>query len=426
MPFRPIGRGPSAGLFSALVPLLLLVAACGVPAPGVASGAAQPGAGAIPGTNGMASNPVSETVSQEQVLRGRQLVMTHDCAGCHGGGHPAGEGWLAGNPDAGAAYVVGPYSSWARNLTPDEVTGLGRFSERQIFNALRHGLRPSATPDREVTSATPGEGNHPLTPDYLSPAMPWSSWRHMSDEEIWAIAAYLRHGLRPVANPIPDAVGPPDRWASWSTPDRIGTHPAPAFPTAREELHAGADRERVLVGRHLLMSIGCGECHGGRGNPADDGWLVGARSAEQHPRAGPYERELQVGPFPTHPRNLTPDNSTGIGRFSERQIFNALRFGLRPGETADVDISSAVPGQGNHPLHPKYLPPSMPWVAWRHLTDEELWAIATYLKRGLKPVRNRVPDSSGPPDFWASLFTPENFGSYPAPAFPTERERRPE
>ena len=85
--------------------------------------------------------------------------------------------------------------------------------------------------------------------------------------------------------------------------------------------------------------------------------------------------------------NTLPDATTGLGRFTERQIFNALRYGLRPGETPDVDITSTTPGQGNYPATPKYLAPPMPWPAWRHMSDNELKAIAAYLKRGLKPVK---------------------------------------
>src|SRR5207253_11101372 len=61
-------------------------------------------------------------------------------------------------------------------------------------------------------------------------------------------------------------------------------------------------------------------------------------------------------------------------------------LGLRPEETPDVEITSTVPGQGNFPLHPHYLAIPMPWPSWRHMPDQDLWAIAAYLKNGLKPV----------------------------------------
>lgn len=176
------------------------------------------------------------------------------------------------------------------------------------------------------------------------------------------------------------------------------------------------EMDKILRGRQMILEHGCSDCHGGLSNPTAKGWLAGMMSEEQ---------VFQIGEFKTYPRNLTPDNTTGLGRFSERQIFNALRFGLRPGETPDVEITSTTPGQGNFPLTPKYLAVPMPWPAFRHMADEDLWAIAAYLKRGVKPVSNRVPDSEGPPDFWAGEYTVEKYGTWPAAPFPTENEVKP-
>ncbi|HJS48220.1 MAG TPA: hypothetical protein VJ773_09570 [Gemmatimonadales bacterium] len=177
---------------------------------------------------------------------------------------------------------------------------------------------------------------------------------------------------------------------------------------------AQGDRAKILLGRKLVLAHDCGGCHGGGPNPAAEGYLAGMRDTTQ---------QFRIGPFITRPRNLTPDNTTGLGRFSERQIFNALRFGLRPGETPDVEITGTTPGQGNFPEHPKFLAPPMPWPAWRHMTDAELWAVAAYLKRGVKPVRNQVQDSDGPPDFWASEYTVAKIGTWPAAPYPAAAER---
>jgi mono/diheme cytochrome c family protein len=198
---------------------------------------------------------------------------------------------------------------------------------------------------------------------------------------------------------------------------------APVAPAAGQ----GKPDEQVLRGRALLLNHGCADCHGGgSSNPAGDGYLAGMRTPQQEFLIGPCATQPGATPcFHTRPRNLTPDNTTGLGRFSERQIFNALRYGLRPGETPDVEITSTTPGEGNFPRDPKYLAPPMPWPAFRHMSDQELRDIAAYLKRGVKPVRNRVPDSEGPPDFWASEYTPDKIGTYPAPAFPTANEQLP-
>ena len=217
-----------------LVPVLLL-AACG------------PKAAAPVVVDSAAAATALATAAKEQVLLGRDLTIQHDCGGCHGGGaDPAAKGWLAGvmspqqefhigacslaRPKAKPCFITRP-----RNLTPDNATGLGRFSERQIFNALRFGLRPESTPDVEITATTPGQGNFPATPHYLAVPMPWPSWRHMPDKDLMAIAAYLQRGLAPVVNKVPDSEGPPDFWASAYTEEKIGPHPAKPFPTANEK-----------------------------------------------------------------------------------------------------------------------------------------------------------------------------------------------
>jgi mono/diheme cytochrome c family protein len=383
--------------------------------------------GAAPGAAATYLSGAAGDSDLDQVLRGRQLVIYHGCGDCHGGGvNPAAEGWLAGNSGDDRADEIGEYRLWARNLTPHPETGVGRYTDRQLFNALRFGLRPGSTADVEITSSTPGVGNHPHGGDYLAPIMPWSSFRHMTDQELRDIIAYLRTAVRPVHNPVPDPEAPAGNWAGFARADRIGAYPLPPFPAAGEALDGEANLEEVLRGRALVVSLACGECHGGRDNPAADGWLAGVLSAEQRPAPAPFEQQFSIGPFTTWSRNITPDNTTGIGRFSQRQIFNALRYGLRPGETADVEITSASPGVGNHPQHPKYLAPPMPWPAWRNMSDQQLWDIASYLKHGVKPFRNRVPDSEGPPDFWAGEYTEEKIGPYPVPAFPTARERMPE
>ena len=196
------------------------------------------------------------------------------------------------------------------------------------------------------------------------------------------------------------------------------TAPAPSVSsTSGMSVGQGSDAQ-IARGRYLVIEHGCGDCHSTDvATPAAEGWLAGINSTP--------DREFQIGPFKTRPRNLTPDNATGTGRFTERQIFNALRYGLRPGETPDVEITSNIPGQGNFPLHPKYLAPPMPWIAYRHMSDQDLYAIAAYLKYGVKPVNHRVQDSEGPPDFWAGEYTVAKIGPYPAPAFPavTEKQR---
>jgi len=201
-----------------------------------------------------------------------------------------------------------------------------------------------------------------------------------------------------------------------------------AAPAARAGAQVAAgSNEQVLRGREIVINHDCGGCHGGDANPAAKGWLAGVMYPFQEfyigactmaqPKAKPC--------FITRPRNLTPDNATGLGRFTERQIFNALRFGLRPEDTPDVEITSTTPGQGNFPATPHYLAVPMPWPTWRLLPEADLWAIAAYLKRGLAPVTNKVAESDGPPDFWASAYVDSLIGPRPVRPFPTANEHQP-
>ena len=339
------------------------------------------------------------------VLRGRQLVINHACGECHGGGNdPSAKGWLAGlgASEPPVDFKIGPppcgvdpaakgcFTTRPRNLTPDNDTGLGRFTERQIFNALRFGLRPENTPDVIITSTTPGQGNFPMRPHYVAPPMPWTAWRHMSDADLRAIAAYLKRGLKPVVNKVAESEGPPDFWASFMIPENIGAYPAPAFPAANEQQPPAAQRARVLRGRALVLDHGCGDCHRGPVGPVTK--RLARRASPVTTQAfviGPCFQDPKAPCFKGRPKNITPDKETGIGRWTDQQVFNALRYGLKPEDTPDMKITSMTPGQGNFPKEPKYLGPFMPWASWRHMSDEELWSIIAYLRHAVKPIEQQ-------------------------------------
>jgi hypothetical protein len=184
-------------------------------------------------------------VTLDQVVRGRLLVAHHHCTACHNPASLANAGvdrndpsdpkWLAGILPSQGSFQEAGYNVYPANLTPDQETGLGQFSPRQIFNALRYGLDPADTPDVVITSTSPGEGNFPAEPHYLGPPMPWPSFRYMPDDELWDIIAYLQHGIKPVKNMVKDSKGPKDHWASFYTPAKTGTYPLPTYPASNEE-----------------------------------------------------------------------------------------------------------------------------------------------------------------------------------------------
>ncbi|MBV9864896.1 MAG: hypothetical protein JO316_06070 [Abitibacteriaceae bacterium] len=174
---------------------------------------------------------------------------------------------------------------------------------------------------------------------------------------------------------------------------------------------------QVTRGRVLVTSLGCADCHNrGNDNPSDPHWMAGYLP-------GTPGQPFQVGPFQTFPANLTPDATTGIGQETDRQIYNALKFGLDPSTTPSVVITTHTPGTDHFPAQPHYLAPPMPWPSFRHLPDADLWAIVAYLKHGIKPVQNKVPDSQFPPDFWAHTYASSKVGPADFPPYPSGNEK---
>jgi hypothetical protein len=173
-------------------------------------------------------------------------------------------------------------------------------------------------------------------------------------------------------------------------PQQDAASPAPAHATTLSTAAA-----RVERGRYLVHSIGCEDCHspklfGPNGpTPDPDRMLAGHTQGAALPAApaldptGPWgavasaEFTAWSGPWGTSfAANLTPDENTGIGIWTEEMFVDTVREGRHMGQS--------------RPL----LPP-MPWQVYRNLTDEDLGAIYAYL-RTIPPVHNRVPEPLPP------------------------------
>jgi mono/diheme cytochrome c family protein len=129
---------------------------------------------------------------EAQIQRGKYLVQISGCSDCHTPGGMLGQPDMArylGGSDVGFAIPgVGIYLG--QNLTPDQDTGLGGWSDDQIVAALRTGKRPDGRT--------------------LSEIMPFPSFAHLTDQDAAAIAAFLK-SLPPVKNKVPGPFGPNDK-----------------------------------------------------------------------------------------------------------------------------------------------------------------------------------------------------------------------
>jgi len=156
------------------------------------------------------SEPV-ETAVEDPVERGEYLVAVLACGDCHTpmkmgvagpepdltrllSGHPEGmtmppapalpEPWLWVGAATNTAYA-GPWGvSYATNLTPEEVTGMGIWTEETFVKALR-------------------TGKHMATSRAIMPPMPWPAYSKLTDEDLNAVYAYLR-SIPPIRNQAPD------------------------------------------------------------------------------------------------------------------------------------------------------------------------------------------------------------------------------
>lgn len=130
---------------------------------------------------------------------------------------------------------------------------------------------------------------------------------------------------------------------------------------------------QVERGEYLVELLGCGACHTNgslEGAPQIDMALAGSAIGIAY--TNPLGDET---PGIVFPPNITPDNETGIGLWSDQQIKLAIRSGV--GRHAGRRIAV------------------MPWQGYAKMTDEDITAIVSYL-RSIEPVHHKVPDAVEP------------------------------
>ncbi len=135
-------------------------------------------------------------------------------------------------------------------------------------------------------------------------------------------------------------------------------------PPSVETISDPAERAIAEHGRYLVLSIGCTGCHtpgGDKGPKFETEYLAGGRKFT----APGYGTVIS--------RNLTPDKSTGLARRTTDQVLRTLRSGV-----------SADDGRVFNTL-------TMPWGEFSNMTEEDRYALVTYLKH-LKGVYHNIPN----------------------------------
>lgn len=251
------------------------------------------------------------------VERGAYVARAGDCTACHTAPEPGSA------PFAGGYEIPSPMGPIvSSNITPSKTHGIGNYSLDEFTRAVREGVAADGT--------------------HLYPAMPYTAYAGVSDEDIAALHAYFMLAVAPVDTSPPQTKLPfPFDYRAlmigWNL--LYGGHGFTPAPGAGEQ---------VVRGQYLVETLGhCGTCHTPRNV------FMGEKRAR-------FLAGGTVGGWVAP--NITPDPVAGIGGWSEDEIVAFLRDGDVPGKgVAGGQMAEAV----EHSL--------------RHLTDDDLRAIAAYL-----------------------------------------------
>ena len=117
-------------------------------------------------------NPgISPLLAQRKpdVEHGKYVAVLGDCAACHTA--------AGGQPFAGGVPFSTPVGTvYSTNITPDRDSGIGNYSFEDFVRVMRLGVTPDGT--------------------RLYPAMPYTAYAKVSDEDLQDLFAYLQFGPR--------------------------------------------------------------------------------------------------------------------------------------------------------------------------------------------------------------------------------------
>ena len=218
------------------------------------------------------------------------------CGTCHTPRGPDNSP-LAGMELAGGYRINSAvFAAYAQNITQDEDTGIGRWTDAQIVAALREGRRPDGS--------------------IIGAPMSIGMYRGLSDNDVNALVAYLR-SVKPVRNVAPKS--------EYKMP------PPKSYGPPVGRIDEVARDDKVAYGRYLAGPAGhCIECHSPRGpkGPDIENNLGAGGALLMNPAGGPSVST-----------NITP---TGLARYSDAEIVQIITTGVRP-DGSRLKLPMAIP-----------------------------------------------------------------------------------
>jgi mono/diheme cytochrome c family protein len=267
------------------------------------------------------------------IAHGEYIATVGDCGACHT--RPGGQ-TLAGG--LGFATPIG--TIYSTNITPDPNAGIGNYSFKDFVRVVRYGVRPNGS--------------------RLYPAMPYTDYAKVSDEDLQDLFAYLHERVAPVsevarANEVPWPLSM--RWpmAFWDLAF-LNTSRFVADPAKSAQWNRGA---YIVEGLEH-----CGECHTPR--------LI----TESLDNARKFSGAVTQG---WKAYNITASEQSGVGRWTDEALASYLSTGHAMGHSsASGPMAEAVE------------------KSLRHLTSDDIQAVVAYLRS--IPAIDSVPAiASNPP-----------------------------
>jgi mono/diheme cytochrome c family protein len=267
------------------------------------------------------------------IERGHYLVRgPAHCSNCHAGSLEEAMRADAGEElpmKGGLPIRIGPIGVlYSANLTPDRETGIGRYTDGQLFRLLRHNVKPN------------GQAS-------LAPLMPFAN---MADNDLIAVVSYLR-------------ALPPARWTLFGKAIVALVRPAAFQPVLGQSPPASAPEQAATVerGEYIAKSVAnCMACH----SPLDP--TTGELTGPAFSGNATGEPSLTDPTIILRMPNLTPDPTGVLVRYPTEEAW-IKRF--RAGRV--------IRGSFMH------------WGPFSRMGDDDLRAIYMYLHT-LKPVANDV------------------------------------
>ena len=225
-----------------------------------------------------------------------------------------------------------PGTVYTKNITPDTVNGIGKWTDDEIVRAITRGISKNG--------------------DTLFPLMPYPHYNTMSKDDIYSIIAYIRT-LKPNSNKVPER--------------KLMIPASMAYPPLRSaslETNVKPDvSDMIKYGEYMWNASACMDCH----TPMDKGQFV-------MPKMMAGGRPFDLGIFMVTSPNVTSDSATGIGKWTETMFLDKFK------NYRDKASYSANPGKNNS---------LMPWSMYAHMDDFDIKAIYRFL-RTLPAVNNKI------------------------------------